>query len=159
MRKPMHIQRVPRSPARQKGSSLLEVLIAVLVMAIGMLGIAALQAITLKNSNSSAGRSQAVIHIYSAYDTLRLDRANALAGRYDVPGFVCAAQTAAEGDTNDYSVFNGWLAGLQGAMGGDACGRIDCDQSTSSCVVGVQWNDSRAAGGSAEEKFEINSRL
>ena len=50
-----------RSGARQRGVGLIEVLIAVLVMAIGMLGIAALQSITLKNSGGAAERTQAVI--------------------------------------------------------------------------------------------------
>ncbi|MBL2545245.1 prepilin-type N-terminal cleavage/methylation domain-containing protein, partial [Klebsiella pneumoniae] len=51
--------------SRQRGASLLEVLIAVLVLAIGMLGMAALQAVTIKNSNSASARSLGVIQVYS----------------------------------------------------------------------------------------------
>lgn len=161
----MQSQRKPRPPGRrqQKGSSLLEVLIAVLVMAIGMLGIAALQAVTLKNSNSSAGRSQAVIHIYSAFDTLRLNRAVALAGGYNVPDFVCETKEAEDGDDTDYTVFNGWLAGVQADLGPGSCGRMSCQiedgDDEVSCKVGVQWDDTRAVGGGEEEHFEMKSRL
>ena len=51
----------PRLPTGQQGMSLLEVLIAVLVLAIGLLGIAALQATALRNSQSSLERNQAVM--------------------------------------------------------------------------------------------------
>lgn len=135
-----------QSQRSQRGSSLLEVLIAVVVMAVGMLGIAALQAVTLRNTNSSAGRSQAVIHIYSAMDTLRLNRDAALAGQFNVGDFTCAAAEAADDDETDYSVFNGWLTDLQRDFPG-ACGRMTCDGTT--CEVGVQWDDSRATGGNA----------
>ncbi len=150
-----------QSQRTQRGSSLLEVLIAVLVMAIGMLGIAALQAVTLRNSNSSAGRSQAVIHIYSAFDTLRLNRDGALAGQFNVSDYTCAGVEAEEGDETDYSVFNGWLTDMQRDFPG-SCGRIDCDSNT--CTVGVQWNDSRATGGNATaddepSEFQIASKL
>lgn len=134
----------------QRGASLLEVLIAVLILSIGMLGMAALQAVTLKNSNSSAGRSQAAMQTYSAFDTLRLDREGAMSGAYNVPNWTCVAATndpADPTDTTDYSVFNSWLGGLEAAMGEGTCGRINC--SAASCIVGVRWLDNRATGGNA----------
>ncbi|MDX1554458.1 MAG: type IV pilus modification protein PilV [Xanthomonadales bacterium] len=155
--------RTPRfRPARQRGASLLEVLIAVLILAIGMLGMAALQAVTLKNSNSSAARSQAAMQTYSLLDTLRLDRAGALAGSYNVPGWTCSAGTNDPDDpddTTDYSVFNTWLAGLDDAVGADACGRLVCAAS-GTCTVGLRWSDERATGGAAEPlEFETTSGL
>jgi len=144
---------------KQLGSSLLEVLIAVLVLAIGMLGMAALEAVTLKNSNSSAARSQAVIQVYSLFDTLRLNRDVATAGGYNVATWTCSAGVAAADDPTDYSVFNSWLAGVQGSLGdAGACGRIVCG--TESCTVGVRWDDSRATGGTSEPiQIETSSRL
>lgn len=144
---------------RQAGTSLLEVLIAVLILAVGMLGMAALQAVTLKNSNSSTARSQAVMQIYSLFDRLRLDRATAMAGGYDV-GWTCAAAAdnpdSADDDTVDYSVFNGWLSNVQSELGPDACGRIDC--APDSCTVGVRWDDSRGTGDAdALETLEVET--
>ncbi|MDP5152090.1 type IV pilus modification protein PilV, partial [Rheinheimera baltica] len=46
---------------RQKGVTLLEVLIAMLVLGIGILGVAGLQTASLRNVQSSYERSQAVI--------------------------------------------------------------------------------------------------
>lgn len=152
---------IAASNHRQRGSSLLEVLIAVLVLAIGMLGMAALQAVTLKNSNSSAARSQAVIQTYSLFDTLRLNRELAKSGGYNVSTFTCKQAAAAADDpddTTDYSVFNAWLGRVQSSLGDDkACARIECDDQ--SCTVGIKWNDSRGSGGEKALEIETTSGL
>lgn len=141
---------------RQGGASLLEVLIAVLILAVGMLGMAALQSITLKNSNSSSGRTQAVIQTYSLLDTLRLTRDQANAGAFNVTSWACASKTAGAGDTNDYSVFNGWLGRVQASLGDpNACGRLNCDGTT--CTVGIKWDDSRPTGQASDEELSIET--
>lgn len=130
---------------RQSGSSLLEVMIAVLILAVGMLGMAALQAVTLKNSNSSAARSQAIMQTYSMFDRLRLNREVAMNGGYNVTGWTCTSAAASgPDDTTNYSVFNGWLGNLQNVLGAGACGRVQCG--ANQCVVGVRWDDSRGTG-------------
>ncbi|MGY1424264.1 type IV pilus modification protein PilV [Lysobacter sp. A289] len=132
---------------KQSGTSLLEVLIAVLIMAVGMLGMAALQAVTLKNSNSSTARSQAVMQTYSLFDRLRLNRIAAMGGSYNV-GWSCTSAAddpdVADDDSTDFSVFNGWLVNLQNELGPGTCGRIQC--AADSCTVGVRWDDSRGTG-------------
>src|SRR3546814_2402887 len=67
-----------------RGTTLSEVLIAVLVLGIGMLGIASLQATSLRNSQSSLERSQAVIATYAIIDAMRANRNDALAGAYNI---------------------------------------------------------------------------
>src|SRR3546814_19832635 len=67
-----------------RGTTLSEVLIAVLVLGIGMLGIASLQATSLRNSQSSLERSQAVIATYAIIDAMRANRNDALAGAYHI---------------------------------------------------------------------------
>jgi len=134
---PMKRQTNP-SRRHQHGIGLIEVLIAVLILAIGMLGIAALQAITLKNSGSSSSRTQAAIQIYSMLDIVRADRLNA--GTYNTNIY-----TAGDGTGTPGSMM-GWLDGLKGAIGPDAKGKVVCDGSTLTCTVGVQWDDSRATG-------------
>lgn len=136
----------------------MEVMIAVLVLAIGMLGMAALQSITLRNSNSSSGRSQAVIQTYSLFETLRLNRAAAVAGSYNVSAWTCAAATPPSGGTADYSLFNAWLGQAQAALGDpNACGRLEC--TPASCTVGIRWDDARATGGDEQLSVETISRL
>ena len=143
---------------RQGGSSLLEVLIAVLVLAIGMLGMGALEMVTLKNSNSAAARSQAVIQTYSAFDLLRLNREEAEDGTYNVPNWTCIITANPNGPTND-SLFNTWLDGVKDSLGDQAaCGRMTC-AADGECTVGIRWNDSRATGGDDQLEIETSSRL
>ena len=156
----------PSTPARsatQRGSSLLEVLIAVLILGIGMLGMAALQSTTLKNSASSASRSQAVIQTYSLLDSLRIDRAQANAGRYNVSSWSCQSVTAGTGDTNDYSVFNSWLSRVKANLDSTACAKVVCAADNGgfhTCTVDLKWNDSRASNGkvAADEMFTVTTK-
>jgi type IV pilus assembly protein PilV len=132
-------------PRGQRGVGLIEVLIAVLVMAIGLLGIAALQATALRNSQSSMERSQAVIQSYTIFDAMRANRAAALdKGEYNI-GMTCevgAATTLAKKDIAS------WLQSLQRTLGPTTCGKIEC--AAGLCKVSVRWDDSRATGGSKE---------
>ena len=132
----------PRSGPRQRqrGVGLIEVMIAVLILAIGMLGLAALQAVTLKNTGSSASRTQATIQIYSMMDIIRADRAQL--GTYNTHVFADGTGSGAPG------TMMGWLDGLKTTVSPDAKGRVVCNANNMTCSVGVQWSDARATGGS-----------
>ncbi len=136
--------------AGQRGVGLLEVLIAVLVMAVGMLGIAALQAVALRNSQSSFERSNAVVQSYAILDAMRANAAAARIGQYD-RGMIC--ELPDEGDLVETDLRN-WITSLHQSLGDDACGQTDCD--SVSCTVTVQWNDSRSkdAGDDGEDKTQ-----
>ena len=60
-----------RNLRRERGFSLMEVLIAMLVLAIGLLGLASLQAQSLKFNHESYVRSQATILAYEIMDRMR----------------------------------------------------------------------------------------
>ena len=124
----------------QLGMSLIEVMISVLVLAVGVLGIAAMQAITLKNSGSAAGRTQAAIQIYSMMDIIRADRANL--GTYNTNIYAGGDGSGTPG------TIMGWLDGLKTTVAPDAKGRVICLANTMTCSVGVQWSDERGTGGS-----------
>ena len=132
----------PRSGPRQRqrGVGLIEVMIAVLILAIGMLGLAALQAVSLKNTGSSASRTQATIQIYSMMDIIRADRAKL--GTYNTNVFADGNGSGAPG------TMMGWLDGLKTTVSPDAKGRVVCNANNMTCSVGVQWSDARATGGS-----------
>jgi type IV pilus assembly protein PilV len=58
----------------QRGNTLIEVLISVLIMSIGMLGIAGLQAFSMSSSHQASMRSQAVILARDMADRMRANR-------------------------------------------------------------------------------------
>ena len=140
----------------QAGVGLLEVLIAVLILSLGLLGMAVLQARSLQQSQSSMMRSHAVALGYSILDGLRLDRDAAMAGNYNL-ALTCAAPATTgqlAGDT-----LNLWITDLQRVLGQGAttCGFINC-AANGICTIRIRWDDSRA-GGSATEEYEIRTRI
>ena len=136
---------------QQKGVSLLEVLVAILILSFGLLGLAALQTNALRNSQSSFQRSQAVMLTYFIVDAIRVDRANV--GSYTM-GKTCTAPgtgslAAATKDT--------WIKTIQTNLGTSACGEITCN--TGDCTIKIYWNDERAIGGYSTQVFETRTRL
>lgn len=129
----------------QRGVGLIEVLIAVLVLSIGMLGMAGLQTWSLRNNESALQRGMAVVQAYYIADAMRADRTNAVNGVFDL-----GIADAAPGGTDFASTSRAdWRASLQQVLGPDATGGIDCNGPV--CDVVVRWNDSRARGAVAQE--------
>ncbi len=78
-------QRAAINRRSQSGFTLIEVLVSVLVLAIGLVGVAALQGVSLKNTQSSFMRSQATALAYDIADRMRANALSARIGLYD-PG-------------------------------------------------------------------------
>lgn len=146
----------------QRGAGLIEVMVAVLIMGVGLLGIAAMQATALRNSQSALERSQAVILSYGIIDAMRANRDAALGGAYNLAAMTCAppaAGTLAQTDLNQ------WIASLKTSFGTAAadattCGQVNC-AAGGVCTVTVQWDDSRAtdAGSALAGDAAANRRV
>jgi type IV pilus assembly protein PilV len=119
----------------QAGFTLIEVLVAVVIFAVGLLGLAGLQATGLKLNHSSMLRSQATLLGYDVLDAMRANRDTSAAyaidmddGRYSDP----AAQ--AQRDVNS------WLSSLETLLPeGDGSIALAGGRAT----ITVQWDDSR----------------
>ncbi|WP_006788251.1 type IV pilus modification protein PilV [Thiorhodospira sibirica] len=72
----------PHRISSQQGVTLIEVLIALLVLSIGLLGLAGLQAVSLQHNHNAHLRSQATNLSYDILDRMRANRTNALQGAY-----------------------------------------------------------------------------
>jgi type IV pilus assembly protein PilV len=123
---------------RQRGVGLIEVLIAVLILSIGLLGLAGLQLRTLRNNESSLERGVAVVEIHAIADAMRADRVNAQNGLFNI-ALNAAAPT---GTTFREVVLASWRANLLSALGPDATGSVNCNGLD--CTIMVDWNDTRA---------------
>lgn len=147
--------RTLRGPRTAAGVGLVEVLVAVVVLSFGMLGLAAMQALALRSSQSALERSQAVVHAYAMFDSIRANRAVALIGGYDIP-MTCAPPDTGDLVAND---LHRWITSMQQnqALGSSACGQIDCG--SLECTVTVQWDDSRGNGGEDQHKMKTTTRL
>ena len=145
---------IRRSPRTLRGASLLEVLIAILILAIGMLGVAAMQATSLRNSQGAFERSQAVVHGYGILDAMRANPIVARANSYNL-ATTCTVPTATANLVSTDQVF--WLSSLKRNIGASACGGINCASNV--CEITVQWNDTRSTGGIAAQEIKIRSRI
>ena len=72
-----------RAP-REAGMTLVEVLVALVVLSVGLLGIAAMQAVGLRSMQSAGSRSQATLLAYDIVDRMRANRTRATDGEYDI---------------------------------------------------------------------------
>ncbi|MEO8001074.1 MAG: type IV pilus modification protein PilV [Arenimonas sp.] len=142
-----------------KGTSLIEVMVSVLVLSIGLLGIAAMQATALRNTQSAMERTQAVVQSYAVLDAMRANLTQARNNQYDV-GWTCAAPTGATLINKDMIA---WVTSMKNTISSDACGRITCGANGSAtddvCTVDVRWDDTRGTGGSSAQTMTMVSRI
>ncbi len=135
-------------PHAERGVGLIEVLISLLVLSVGMLGLAGLQMWSLKNNQGAMERSLAVVETHSIVDAMRADRANAMAGRFN------------DGATRDGTSFASqslatWQDNLVRTLGPSATGAISCATSgvdAGVCTIRVTWTDTRSAGSTTDRQ-------
>ena len=149
------ISRPVLARGRERGFSLIEVLVSVLVLGVGMLGVAAMQTTALRNGQSSLERSQAVVQTYAILDAMRANRADANNGSYNLTTWTCSPP--AIGATLRENDLNRWITSLQQDLGPNACGRITCG--TTRCTIDVRWDDSRGKGGTSDYQVSTSTRL
>ncbi|MBB3170122.1 type IV pilus modification protein PilV [Simiduia aestuariiviva] len=68
---------------KQRGVTLIEILVTVAIMAVGLLGLGAMQLIGLKNINNSQYRTQASLLAYDMAERMRSNPVAVKAGAYD----------------------------------------------------------------------------
>jgi type IV pilus assembly protein PilV len=135
----------------ESGEILIEVLIAILILGVGLLGVAAMQATALRNNGSAMQRSQAATQVQTIFEAMRANRTGVLSGDY-VTARACAAPSGASLAKVDVA---NWIGGLQPTLGSSACGTISCAAATSvgiatrTCTATVDWDDSHASNGSS----------
>lgn len=142
------------APRHVAGTGMIEVLIAVVILSFGMLGIAALEATSLRNSQSALERSQAVVQTYAILDAMRANLDVARIGGYNLATMTCAAPNAGDLAATD---LHDWILGLQTQLGPAACGQVTCG--SLSCKIEVRWDDSRGLGGSSAQALTTETRL
>ncbi len=93
-----------------RGFNLLEVLVALLVLGIGLLGLAGLQVQALRFNHDSYVRSQATILAYDMFERMRLNKAQGAAYAGGDPGGACNDPGNALA-LNDRVCWHGFIAG------------------------------------------------
>ena len=141
-----------RLPSTQRGLGLIEVLITVLVLAIGLLGLAGLQLTSMRNNQSAMERSMGVVQSYSIIEAIRADPDSAKSGRFNI-----GLEDDASGSTFPARSVALWREQLQQNLGSAATGSVTCD--SSNCTVIIQWDDSRGMDGSETQQIVTEVQL
>lgn len=142
----------PRSlTRRQRGVGMIEVLVAIVVLAFGLLGLAGLQTRVLAYSQSSLFRSQAAALTDDILDRMRADRARALGTLWDT---ALDTDLSTIGDTFPSSDLKNWKQEVAALL---PAGQASISVNGSVVTIVVQWDDTRGREGS--QQFSTTSRL
>ncbi len=153
-----------RAARRQRGMSLIEILVAIVLLSVGLLGLAGLQLRGMQVNQGSAMRSQAAIMAEDLADRMRADVA--AANPANTAGGFYGAFTPSNAATAATPALQDWLAGLAALPGGVSTVAEPCGTALP-CVnivalptapatvptpvkIEVYWNDMRASKGAGE---------
>ena len=139
----------------QAGTTLTEVLVTIVVISFGLLGVAALQAVSLKNNKSALFRNHASMMAHDMIDRMRVNRKQTKDGSYDTGGAPIAwtgsaispeftSTGMAKTDVTD------WIKGVSKRLPAGKA-KIKAAASANVIQITIQWDDSRGTGGSTQE--------
>lgn len=143
---------------RQRGVTLIEVLVAVLVLSIGLIGLAALQVAALQANQISYQRSQATNLAYDVIERMRANRQAALNGNYDTPfQDPPECEDPSDGGSLAQTDLNQWHMALSCSLSGGQ-GQITTNANN---IVGVtiRWRDRDDDDSEATESFTTRTEL
>ncbi len=147
-----------RIKTHMKGFTLVEVLVALLVLSIGLLGLAGLQAGGLRSNHGAYLRSQAVMLAHDMADRMRSNSVAVIANCYEIPDPDSNCNTTNSGNalaiTDRADWLNSLAAELPSGVGLINCAAPPCGNSIR--TITVQWDDGRT--GLPNTTFQLGLR-
>ena len=139
-------------PARskQRGLSMIELLVAIVILSLGLLGMAGLQASGLRSSQSAFYRAQAAQFASDMAERMRANLGDARNYTLAMGASAPSGTSIKDKDRAD------WLARLATLPAGD--GSIAVDNVANTVTISVQWDDTRG-GGAANANYTLVTRL
>lgn len=134
-----------QASANQMGTSMIEVLISLMVLAFGMLGAAAMQLASIRASQLASETSVATAHLYSMLEAIRTNADVARIGGYNL--LIAPGCPIPDGLTHALRDLSRWRVDVKTALGDSACGEVQC--SGNSCKVSIHWG---SAGDGGEDR-------
>ena len=151
----------------QRGFSMLEVLISLVVISVGLLGLAGLQATSLKTNNNAYERTQATILAHDMLDRMQSNISGVMAGHYNNLNLNQAAPscTGPSGACNNSEMAqldaNQWAAALADILP-LGTGRVTGEGVGSQFTILVYWDENRSgsdANSTNSCEFDLTAKL
>lgn len=145
----------------QQGASLVEVLVAVFLLSIAFLGMASLQAASLRGHSHALGQSAASMASHSLFEAMRADADSARRGAYNTDGYLYADACPETATSPVEKQLHDWCESLGIALGATShtFGSVQCD-TEGDCVVTVNFDhDANAASESEHPGVAIEGTL
>jgi type IV pilus assembly protein PilV len=126
----------------EQGFTLVETLVALVVLSVGLLGIAGLQITSLKANKGSATRTQAVYLAYDIIDRMRANPQAAIQGDYDIAAGATPTGGTVAGD--DLVAWQQNIAKMLPAGSVQPNGSVVSNNAANMVTVTLTWDDSHA---------------
>lgn len=124
---------------KETGATLIEVLVAMMVLAIGLLGLAGLQATSIQSNHSAYYRSQATLLASDLADRMRANRTEALTSAYLIDFPTPSTSNSVTGTSAEKDIAE-WLNQLARTLP-DGTGKVEKDGTL--VTISIRWNDNR----------------
>ena len=152
----------PQCRRQQRGDTMIEVLVTILILAVGVLGVAAMQVTTLKNLNSSHSASIAAMLAEDFGERMRANNTAALDNSYvhsAAPTNVtnCVASTCSPTDLAIYDMNTWWQALSANLPSGSA--EVTRDVGSDTFVITVRWDEDRSGSQGVNCPVETDADL
>lgn len=154
---------IRRAHARQGGFSLIEVMVALVVLALGLLGFALLQTMNLRYTQSADYRTRATNLAYELLDQMRMNKMAAAefnaasfnAG--DVSGGACTRTVGGRLPVvGSGGVIERWKCDVVNALGNQATADVKFDLNSGLASIELTWGE-RVVGG--DTTFAVETQL
>lgn len=157
--------------SRQRGVSLIEVMVAVLIFSIGVLGLALLQAKGAQFTKESGSRTAAIIQARSLADAMRANPAGARpAGGVDSYYLYNGTPAYSQADCDSTSLASPqdvakrdiacWVVGLRKLIPAPPTGvqmaTVSKDTNLGTLTVRVSWNGVAGVGGNSNQSYSFS---
>ena len=146
--------------ARQRGFSLIEVLIALVVLAVGLLGLALLQTMNLRYTKSADQRTKAVNLAGGILDSIRSNRSELnfyTVTNADFDGATASGGCGSGNAMNAQANVTRWVCEVKEALGPNATGSVTIDGSQVTVVV--SWDEGNMPSLTDSGRIELETML